>query len=182
MSREHVILVDRHDRPVGTAEKVEAHRRGLLHRALSVVVVNARGEVLIQRRAAGKYHSGGLWANTCCSHPRPGEDVRTAARRRLREEMGLRCRLEYAGAFLYRAQVGAGLIEHEYDHVFLGRWDGSPRPAPQEVDGWRWAHPRTLRKWLRTHPERFAPWFPRVLRQAGLAGQEAAEGPRGRVA
>ena len=135
---ERVVLVDESDAEVGTLEKQRAHAEGRLHRALSVFVLNARGEMLLQRRASAKYHSGGLWTNACCSHPRPGEPVDAAARRRLREEMGIDCALEPAFAFTYRAEVGGGLVEHEYDHVFLARYDGDPAPSADEVDGWRW--------------------------------------------
>ena len=156
---EHVILVDAHDTPVGTAEKLEAHQTGRLHRAFSVFVVNDRGELLLQRRAGGKYHSGGLWSNTCCSHPRPGEATDAAARRRLAEEMGFTCTVEPAFTMIYRAHVGRGLIEHEYDHVFVGHWNGNPEPDPAEVDGWRWIAPAELRGEVARHPQRFTYWF-----------------------
>src|SRR3954469_14253008 len=116
-ARETVVLVDEDDREVGLAPKLRAHERGLLHRAFSVFVLNARGEVLLQRRADGKYHSAGLWTNTACGHPRPGEPVAAAARRRLREEMGFECALVAAGTFVYRARVGSELVEHELDHL-----------------------------------------------------------------
>ncbi|HEX5724224.1 MAG TPA: isopentenyl-diphosphate Delta-isomerase [Longimicrobiaceae bacterium] len=160
---ERVVLVDEDDREVGTEEKLRAHQGGgRLHRAVSVFVLNARGEVLLQRRAAGKYHSGGQWTNTCCSHPRPGEPVAEAARRRLREEMGLECDLAPAFTFTYRADVGGGLVEHEFDHVFLGRCDGEPRPDPAEADDWRWATLDDVARDAAAHPDRYTPWF-RVL-------------------
>ena len=156
---ERVVLVDENDVEVGTLEKQRAHREGRLHRALSVFVLNGRGELLLQRRAAGKYHSGGLWTNTCCSHPRPGEPVDQAARRRLREEMGIDCALAPAFAFTYRAQVGPELVEHEFDHLFAGRWDGEPAPSPDEVDEWRWVPLPELEREVREHPERFTAWL-----------------------
>lgn len=156
---ESVVLVDENDVEVGTLEKLRAHLEGRLHRALSVFVLNERGELLLQRRAAGKYHSGGLWTNTCCSHPRPGEPVDQAARRRLREEMGIDCALAPAFAFTYRAQVGPGLVEHEFDHLFAGRWDGDPAPDPDEVDGWRWVPLADIQREVRETPERFTAWF-----------------------
>jgi isopentenyl-diphosphate Delta-isomerase len=165
MSGERVILVDEADVPLGTAPKLAVHRDGRLHRALSVLVLNDRGELLIQRRARDKYHSAGLWANTCCSHPRPGEATVDAAHRRLREEMGFDCPLEPAGAFAYRADVGGGLVEHEYDHLFLGQWAGAPRPNPAEVSAWRWVPPEELMAWIRARPHDFALWFPLALRE-----------------
>lgn len=160
---ERVVLVDGNDAEIGTMEKQAAHIQGSLHRALSVFVINGEGQMLLQRRAAAKYHSPGLWTNTCCSHPRPGEDVDAAARRRLREEMGFDCEMEPAFSFVYRADVGQGLTEHEFDHVFLGRWDGEPNPEPGEVDGWRWASPEAIEAEVRADPEAFTPWFRIVL-------------------
>ncbi|HVH12289.1 MAG TPA: isopentenyl-diphosphate Delta-isomerase [Longimicrobium sp.] len=175
---ERVVLVDEDDAEVGTLEKQRAHAEGRLHRALSVFVLNPRGELLLQRRAAGKYHSGGLWTNACCSHPRPGEPVDLAARRRLREEMGIDCVLEPAFAFTYRAEVGGGLVEHEYDHVFLGRFEGDPLPSTDEVDAWRWVPADTIRDELAAAPERFTPWFRLVFSRpdwpARLAAYQAA--------
>ena len=156
---ERVVLVDAADAEIGTEDKLAAHRAGRLHRAFSVFVFNGRGEMLLQRRASSKYHSGGLWSNTCCSHPRPGEATPDAAHRRLFEEMGIRCELRPAFAFIYRADVGGGLIEHEYDHLFIGRWDGDPEPDLAEVEAWRWATPAAVRRELRRHPRRFTFWF-----------------------
>jgi isopentenyl-diphosphate delta-isomerase len=166
MSTDRVILVDARDRPVGAADKLDVHRWGLLHRAFSVLVLNPRGELLLQRRARTKYHSGGLWSNTCCSHPSPGEETLEAAHRRLREEMGFDCPLRPVGAVRYRLEVGRDLLEHEYDHVLVGRWAGAPDPDPAEVEAWVWVDPRRLRRALDREPERFTPWFPIVL--AGL--------------
>src|ERR1700685_465980 len=118
-SEEHIILVDADDREVGLAGKIEAHAKGLMHRAISVCVLDKRGRMLLQRRAAGKYHSGGLWTNACCTHPRAGEGVAEAARRRLREELGVDCELKFALRTHYRADVGNGLIEDEIVHMFL---------------------------------------------------------------
>jgi isopentenyl-diphosphate delta-isomerase len=156
---ERVILVDRDDRPVGTAGKLQAHRDGALHRAFSVFVFRPDGALLLQRRAWDKYHSAGLWSNACCSHPRPGEAIGVAARRRLDEEMGVRCDVVSAFSFVYRADVGGGLIEHEYDHVFVGTWSGVPRPDPAEVAEWRWASPEAVGQALLAGPHRFTPWF-----------------------
>jgi isopentenyl-diphosphate delta-isomerase len=164
-ARETVVLVDESDREVGLAPKLDAHASGALHRAFSVFVLNGRGEVLLQRRADGKYHSGGLWTNTCCGHPRPGEPVGAAARRRLREEMGFDCALSPAGAFVYRADVGGGLLEHEFDHVFLGRHDHPPTPDAAEASEWRWQSPEAALAEAEAHPERFTPWFALALRE-----------------
>lgn len=170
---EVVVLVDEHDREVGVAPKLQAHERGLLHRAFSVFVLNARGEVLLQRRADGKYHSAGLWTNTACGHPRPGEPVAAAARRRLAEEMGIDCTLLPVGRLVYRAEVGGGLVEHELDHLFHGRHDAAPSPDPAEVGDWRWVRVETAVGDAREHPERYTPWF--ALALAGLIDAGALE-------
>lgn len=162
--RERVILVNERDVVVGEAEKLEAHRTGALHRAFSVFVQDGAGRVLLQRRTASKYHSGGLWSNTCCGHPRPGEDTPAAAARRLREEMGFVCPLEPAGTFVYRARLG-DLVEHEYDHVFAGVFDGSPQPDPAEVAEWRWVSVDELERNLAAHPGRYTVWLAPALEQ-----------------
>lgn len=161
---ERVVLVDDQDQPVGVAEKLDAHRSGALHRAFSVVVLNRRGELLLQRRALGKYHSGGLWSNTCCGHPRPDEAVETAATRRLREEMGLDCALERRGAFTYRAELDDALVEHEYDHVLVGTTSDEPSPDPDEAMEWEWANVQALARRVALEPERYTAWLPLVLR------------------
>lgn len=154
-----VVLVDTQDREIGAADKLQAHREGALHRAFSIFVFNARGQLLLQKRARAKYHSGGLWTNTCCGHPRPAEPLDQAARRRLREEMGFDCRLDPVFSFTYNARVGDGLIEHEYDHVFIGQFDGNPAPNPAEVEDWTWADVDPLRADIRAHPDRYTHWF-----------------------
>lgn len=161
-----VVLVDAADRVIGTAPKLDAHRTGTLHRAFSVFVFDSQGRLLLQQRARGKYHSGGLWTNACCGHPRPAEPTPVAAGRRLREEMGIACDLRAVGAFVYRAEVGAGLVEHELDHVFVGRSDREPRPDPTEVAGWRRVTVGDLRVQLERTPGRFTAWFPRALELA----------------
>ena len=160
----HVVLVDGDDRPVGTVEKLQAHTEGRLHRALSVFVFDDAGRLLLQKRSTDKYHSGGLWSNTCCSHPYPDESPGTAARRRLREEMGFACTLAPALNFTYRAPVGNGLTEHEYDHVFLGRVStANIQPDPDEVADWAWMSPSALRADLDASPDRYTVWFRRLL-------------------
>jgi isopentenyl-diphosphate delta-isomerase len=161
-----VILVDPDDEPIGTAEKLEAHRSGALHRAFSIFVLDGRGRILMQRRAEGKYHSGGRWSNTCCGHPRPGEETAAAAERRLREEMGISCELRGLFSFTYRVELENGLQEHEIDHVLIGRHDGEPSPDPAEVAEWRWIPPASLEREIAREPHRFTPWLPPAL--AGL--------------
>jgi isopentenyl-diphosphate delta-isomerase len=156
---EQVILVDEHDRELGAVEKLQAHRDGALHRAFSVFVFDAAGRLLLQRRARAKYHSGGLWSNTACGHPRPGEATAAAARRRLREEMGFDCELREAFDFIYRAELAGGLVEHEFDHVFVGRFDGAPAPDATEVEGWRRATLEELREDLRLRPDDYSFWL-----------------------
>ncbi len=158
-----VILVDAADMPIGTAEKLDAHRRGLKHRAISVLVRNGESALLLQRRSDGKYHSGGLWANACCSHPLPGENAAVAARRRLGEEMGVDCALEPLFVTHYRAAVSDGLIEDEVVHVFGGRHDGPVKPDPTEVSEWKWAALAELNADTRAHPQAYAVWFRHYL-------------------
>lgn len=159
-----VVLVDDDDQPLGTAEKLRAHTEGWLHRALSVFVFDEAGRLLLQRRSPDKYHSGGLWSNTCCSHPRPGESPDAAARRRLDEEMGFSCDLTPLLHFTYEASVGPTLIEHEYDHVFVGTVsDVSVRPHPEEVAEWAWVEPSSVRADVAATPRRYTVWFRRLL-------------------
>ncbi len=165
---EQVILVDSTGNPVGTAPKMEAHQHGgQLHLAISVVVFDDKGRMLIQRRSSGKYHSGGRWANTCCSHPRPGESLETAAHRRLREEMGFDCSLKEAFDFTYRIDVGGEMTEHEYDHVFVGKFDGQPHPSPEEVSEYRWVSLEELYRDVRADSKDYAPWFKIILVHLG---------------
>ena len=173
-TEDEVVLVDERDNVLGSLPKLQAHREGRLHRAISVFVFNSRGEMLLQRRASGKYHSGGLWTNACCSHPRPGEKPHQAAIRRLQEEMGVECALEYAFSFLYRAELDGGLTEHELDHVFVGEIDETPVPDPDEVSEWRWLSMEDVRAELEANPDSFTAWFPLAFnelsaRRAGSA-------------
>lgn len=165
-SREQVVLVDGDDRAIGRMEKLAAHREGRLHRAFSVFVFDGAGRLLLQRRALGKYHSPGLWSNTCCGHPRPGEDTLAAAQRRLMEEMGLHCELEHVHSFIYRADLGDGLWEHELDHVFVGTTRDEPRPHPDEVAEWRAVPRAALEEELAHAPGGFTVWFPRCVHTA----------------
>ncbi|MCI5800981.1 MAG: isopentenyl-diphosphate Delta-isomerase [Oscillospiraceae bacterium] len=164
---EMLILVDPEDRPAGEATKEEAHRKGLLHRAFSVFLHDGNGRMLIQRRARGKYHSAGLWANACCSHPRTGEELTQAVRRRLKEELGACCPVEEQFSFVYYHRFGETLYEYEYDHVFLGQYSGPLRPDPEEAEETRWVPFDELLEDLRLFPERYCVWFitaaPRIL-------------------
>jgi isopentenyl-diphosphate delta-isomerase len=169
MTSDHdpVILVDENDFETGTAEKLDAHRRGLRHRAISALVHNSAGEFLLQRRAAAKYHSGGLWTNACCSHPYPGESVADAAQRRLMEEMGVACALKPLFRFSYRADVPGGLIENEVVHVFGGAHDGPVKPDPAEVDGYKWITLDALNADLKARPDAYTVWFRHYVAERG---------------
>jgi isopentenyl-diphosphate delta-isomerase len=156
---EQVVLVDDRDRPVGLCDKLEAHRRGVLHRAFSVFLFDSGGRMLLQRRAAEKYHSAGAWANSCCGHPRHREDDRVAAERRTFEELGIHCPLTPAGTHVYRASVGPGLVEHEYVHLFVGRFDGSADPEPAEVAETAWMTPQAIRAAIAERPEQYSAWL-----------------------
>jgi isopentenyl-diphosphate delta-isomerase len=162
---ERVILVDEGDAELGTAPKLAAHHRGQLHRALSVIVCDLKGRILLQKRHIGKYHSGGLWTNTCCSHPRPGEAVNAAASRRLLEEMGFSCLLLPLFSTIYRAELGSSITEHELVHIFGGVYAGPVRPDPAEVDGYAWTEPDWLRRDLSGNPAAYSVWFRKYLLQ-----------------
>ncbi len=167
-----VILVDAHDQPIGLAEKMAAHESGALHRAVSVFAFDASDALLVQRRANGKYHSGGLWSNSACTHPRVGESPAEAAARCLREELGLESEmLAPAGWFIYRAQVSPSLVEHELDHVFVARVNASPEPNAEEVAEWRAVPIAQVEAELADAPERFTAWF--ALALAHLRAQPA---------
>ena len=162
---ERVVTVDTDDREIGAVEKMAAHREGILHRAFSIFVFDDAGRMLLQQRAQQKYHSGGLWTNTCCSHPRPGEPIAEAAHRRLREEMGFDCPLETAFSFIYRADLDHELTEHEYDHVLIGRYSGDPVPNAAEVDDWKWTPLPEVCAAVAERPETFTVWFRIALKE-----------------
>jgi len=159
---ERVILVDEQDNEIGSMEKLEAHRKGLLHRAFSVLLFNSKGEMLLQKRAASKYHSAGLWTNTCCSHPRPGERMEEAVGRRLQEEMGIDSQPEYACKFLYKVKLN-DLMEYELDHVFVGEFNEAPIPNESEVQSWKYENPALIKKDMLQHPEAYTYWFRLIL-------------------
>jgi len=160
---EHVVLVDENDSPIGEMEKMEAHRKGELHRALSIIIFNNKGEMLLQQRAFSKYHTPGLWSNTCCSHPRPGENSLEAATRRLSEEMGFTTKLDKAFDFIYKAGFDNGLIEHEFDHVFFGIFDGKPNINPEEANDYTYVKPSDLIKDMHSNPENYTVWFRLIM-------------------
>jgi isopentenyl-diphosphate delta-isomerase len=154
-----VILVDKNDQAIGTMGKMEAHQSGDLHRAFSVFIFDHQGRMLLQQRALNKYHSGGLWTNACCSHPRPGEETKVAARRRLQEEMGFTTEIEPLFTFTYRAEFENGLVEHEFDHVFVGQYDGEIAPNAIEVMDYKFESLHEIETHLQQQPEIFTAWF-----------------------
>jgi isopentenyl-diphosphate Delta-isomerase len=176
-SMELVVLVNENDAAVGEGEKREVHRDGSLHRCFSVMIADSSGKIFLQKRARGKYHSGGLWSNACCGHPRPGEEVDGAAHRRLREELGFDCPLARSGSAMYRLDLGAEMIEHEYNHFFVGLYDGPVSPDPLEVEDWALRAPEAIAFDLRSHPESYSAWFPIVF--AGSCASLSALFPRG---
>lgn len=154
-----VILVDENDNEIGVMEKLMAHKLGLLHRAISVFIFNSKGELLLQQRSINKYHSRGLWTNTACSHPAPGESVNHAAQRRLKEEMSLEAELDFCFKFIYKVQFSNGLFENEMDYVFVGFSDETPKPDPNEVADFRWISEEELKQQIKEQPEEFTEWF-----------------------
>jgi isopentenyl-diphosphate delta-isomerase len=156
---ERLILVDEKDQELGTEGKLTAHRKGILHRAFSAYVFDSKGRIMMQKRAASKYHSGGLWTCTCCGHPRPGEDVHAAVRRRLQEEMGFMCELTEIPSITYRAELGGGMTEHEFLHVYVGTYDGVPTPNPEEADGYAWMTLAELEADMTENPSHYTEWL-----------------------
>ncbi|KKQ77274.1 MAG: Isopentenyl-diphosphate Delta-isomerase [Parcubacteria group bacterium GW2011_GWC1_38_6] len=154
-----VVLVNKGNRKIGIEEKLKAHKKGKLHRAFSVFVFNPKGELLIQQRAKTKYHSGGLWSNTACSHPQPRETCNQAAHKALIKEMGFDCKLKKAFNFIYRVDLQNGLTEYEYDCVFFGEFDGEPKPSHKEVMGYKWVSLRELRRDITKKPKKYSAWF-----------------------
>jgi isopentenyl-diphosphate delta-isomerase len=163
MSKTFVILVDSNDNQVGVEEKMAAHEQALLHRAVSVFIMNSKGEWLLQQRAMDKYHSKGLWTNTCCSHPFPGEAAIDAAARRLQEEMGLKAEIKEIFSFLYREELDNGLTEHEFDHVFVGYSDELPLPNADEVMAWKYLAFDDLKEDITHHPDNYTVWFKMIF-------------------
>jgi len=156
---EQVVLVDEHDNPIGLMPKLEAHQKAVLHRAFSVFVLNDQNELMLQQRALHKYHSPGLWTNTCCSHQRSGESNIQAGTRRLQEEMGFTTQLTELTSFIYKAPFDNGLTEHELDHIMIGRYNDSPTINPDEVASWKWMPIEEVKLDVSAHPEHYTVWF-----------------------
>ena len=160
---QQLILVDKNDIPLGVADKIEAHRHGWLHRAFSIFIFNKEGKILLQQRALHKYHSGGLWTNACCSHPSPGDDMNKIVRQRLNEEMGFTTQLRKIFDFVYKSDVGNGLTEYEFDHVFAGEYDGSVVINPDEVMAYRFENIADVAESVNKDPEKYTVWFKEAL-------------------
>ncbi len=154
-----VILVNELDEPTGSMEKMEAHRKALLHRAFSVFIFNSKGEMLLQQRASDKYHSPELWTNACCSHPQPGESTSAAAHRRLKEELGFDTEIDFAFSFMYKTDFDNGLTEHEFDHVFIGTYDGPIFPNKNEVKEYCFMSVDAISQSLDLHQHKYTSWF-----------------------
>ena len=165
MKEEQVILVNEKDEAIGLMPKQEAHIKGVLHRAFSVFVFNSAGELMLQQRAAHKYHSPLLWTNTCCSHQRDGETTLEAGNRRLQEEMGFTTPLTEATSFIYKAPFDNGLTEHEYDHVVVGHFDGEPKINPDEVHDWKWMPMEAVQQDIEDNPGQYTAWFKIIFDQ-----------------
>tara|TARA_B110000967_G_scaffold98581_1_gene101271 strand:+ start:111 stop:626 length:516 start_codon:yes stop_codon:yes gene_type:complete len=159
MIEDKVILVDANDNQVGLMAKLEAHEKGVLHRAFSVFIFNKKGELMLQRRALGKYHSPGLWTNTCCSHQREGESNIESGKRRLSEEMGFVTELIEKTSFIYKTKFDNGLTEHEFDHVLVGNFDNSPKINTEEVDSWKWMNMENVKDDIKVHSNNYTVWF-----------------------
>jgi len=166
---EEVILVDESDRAIGSKEKLSAHVEGRLHRAFSIFVLDTAGQTLVQQRSSAKYHSGMLWSNTCCGHPRPEEKIAAAAHRRLIEEMGFGCELIALTSLMYNLKVSEHLFEHEYNHIFIGRFDGKPSPNLAEVVDWKWVALEELRNNVLKRPSEYTSWLPGVTERVLLS-------------
>jgi isopentenyl-diphosphate delta-isomerase len=165
MNEEYVILVNEQDEPIGLMEKMEAHQKAQLHRAFSVFVFNNKNELLLQQRAAEKYHSPLLWTNTCCSHQRDGETNIEAGLRRLEEEMGFTCNLTEVFSFIYKAPFDNGLTEHEFDHVMIGYYDENPKINKEEVEDFKWMKLEDVLKDMNEHPNQYTEWFKIIFKE-----------------
>lgn len=162
----NLILVNEKDLEIGTAKKLEVHKKGLLHRAFSIIILNSKNEMLLQRRALRKYHCGGLWTNACCSHPKVGDIIENVVHQRLIEEMGFDCTLQKKFEFIYKAWFEDDqLFEHEYDHVFVGKHDGIVKPNPEEVDDFKWVSIPELINDIKKNPKNYTPWFKILMKK-----------------
>ncbi len=170
---EYVILVDERDHEVGIMEKMEAHRKGKLHRAFSILLLNSKGEMLIQKRATNKYHSAGLWSNACCSHPRPGESMEDATQRRLKEELGINAQPVFSHSFIYKADFSNDLSENEFDHVYTIIHDAVPKVNPTEVEEWRFVDLKSLKRDIINNSQNYTYWFRLIMDQQEINAQLA---------
>lgn len=161
--KEYIIAVDKDDREIEPIEKLEAHERAVLHRAFSIFIFNSKKELLLQKRHSGKYHSAGLWTNSCCSHPRFGESLETAVNRRLKEEMGFTCELKEIFSFVYTAELENNLVENEYDHVFIGYYDGEILPDEKETEDFKWVDIDSIKSDIKENPHLYTFWFKLVF-------------------
>ena len=162
---EYLIEVDQWDNEIGSVEKMEAHQKGVLHRAFSIFIFNSSDQLLLQKRNTQKYHSPGLWTNTCCSHPRHGENLQDAIYRRLQEEMGFTCELQEIFSFVYKVQFQHKLFEHEYDHVFIGKYHGDVLPAREEVEEFKWLQISEVKTDMKDNPQNYTYWFKHILQR-----------------
>jgi len=165
METEKVVLVDKNNKKIGVEEKIKAHKEGKLHRAFSIFIFNSKGELLIQQRAKTKYHSKGLWSNTCCGHPKPNESYQQATHRRLKEEMGFDCALKKLFCFRYNLDLKGGLIENEYNCVFIGKFDKKPKPNSGEVMNYKWISIKKLKRDLIKNPNKYTSWLKKILKK-----------------
>jgi isopentenyl-diphosphate Delta-isomerase len=165
---DYVILVDQEDNMIGTMEKMEAHQKGALHRAFSVLIFNSKGEMLIQKRAKTKYHSGGLWTNACCSHPVPKENISVTVRHRVLHEMGIDVTPEFLYKFTYQIKLDNCLIEHEVDHVFKAIFNGTPVINLEEAEDWKFISPYDLKHSIALHPQEYTHWFKLIIAHSEL--------------
>ena len=157
--KEKVLLVDKNNTPLGTMNKMEAHKKGLLHRAFSIFILNKNKKLLLQKRALSKYHSGGLWSNTCCSHPYKNENILITGKKRLHDEMGFETPLKELFTFIYKATLENGLVEYEFDHVLLGYFEGNPNINKKEVDKWKWIHLKEIKNDIKINSKNYTVWF-----------------------
>ena len=164
--KEYIIIVDKFDKEIGKIEKMEAHHKGILHRAFSILVFNSKNQLLLQKRSIKKYHSPGLWTNTCCSHPKYGEELEEAIHRRLREEMGFTCELKEIFSFIYKVELEKDLFENEYDHVFIGRYDGEVIANEDEVDEFKWVDINEIKNDIVENQKLYTYWFKSLMNRA----------------
>ncbi len=170
MKADKVILVNENDEAIGEMGKLEAHQQGRLHRAFSILIYNEKGDMLLQKRADSKYHSGGLWSNACCSHPGPDEPIMDAAIKRLKEEMGISCELSYSHHFIYQVKLDKGLSENELDHVFIGRTDKQPLLNPMEASAFKYMSPEALKNDMTSNPDNYTYWFKLIMKNLSENG------------